>query len=131
MMVPAPTMLLTMDEAADALCMSRRSLQDWLADYPVDSAGIPFYVPNGNRKLFAPSDIARILAAKREKEARRIKNASQRPGSSSRPGRGKRRSGRSAERTPESLWTTAREFLTSARPSVSSRRGERSQSGRS
>src|SRR5262249_41282755 len=120
-------LLLTMDEAAIRLRSSRRSLQDWLAAHPTDPAGVPYYVPNGRRKLFAEADIARILAAKREDEARRIRERDKCRGSSSRRVKAKRITGTSVESTAASLWTTARELLMSERRSASSKRGVGSQ----
>src|SRR5262245_60011600 len=89
----------TMDEAASELGMSRRKLQDWLAEHPVDSAGLPYYVPNGNRKLFSADDIGRINLARREREARRIQEVTPCRGNSSRRVRAKRRIGTSGENT--------------------------------
>lgn len=63
---------LTLDEAADALRVSKRWLQYWLADHPVDSAGMPFYVPMGTKKTFEESDILRIRAAIRREEQCRL-----------------------------------------------------------
>ena len=67
----APVMR-TMDDAAAALSISRRRLVQWLAQHPTDEVGVPFYVPNGNRKLFSDTDITRIIAFRRELEARRL-----------------------------------------------------------
>lgn len=63
---------LTLDEAADALRVSKRWLQYWLADHPVDSAGMPFYVPMGRNKTFEESDITRIRSAIRREEQCRL-----------------------------------------------------------
>src|SRR6266403_3947347 len=62
----------TMDEAADELLVSRRWLEYWLADHPVDATGTPFYVPMGRRKTFEQNDIARIRACIREEERCRL-----------------------------------------------------------
>lgn len=63
---------LTLCEAADALRVSKRWLQYWLADHPVDSAGMPFYVPMGRNKTFEEADITRIRAAIRREEQCRL-----------------------------------------------------------
>ena len=63
---------LTLDEAAQALRVSRRWLEYWLAAHPVDAAGSPFYVPMGRRKTFEQNDIARIRACIREEERCRL-----------------------------------------------------------
>jgi hypothetical protein len=63
---------LTLDEAAADLRVSRRWLEYWLADHPVDAAGTPFYVPMGRRKTFELTDIARIRACIREEEKCRL-----------------------------------------------------------
>ncbi len=52
--------------------MSKRWLQYWLAENPVDSAGLPFYVPIGRNKRFDVADIGRIKAAIREGERCRL-----------------------------------------------------------
>ena len=52
--------LLTINEAAAELRVSRRWLEYWLVENPVDPAGVPFYVPMGRRKKFAREDIERI-----------------------------------------------------------------------
>src|SRR6266700_1659666 len=63
---------LTLIEAAEDLRVSRRWLEYWLADHPVDGTGIPFYVPMGRRKTFEQTDIARIRACIREEERCRL-----------------------------------------------------------
>jgi hypothetical protein len=63
---------LTIAEAAEDLRVSRRWLEYWLADHPVDAAGTPFYVPMGRRKTFEDADIARIRAVIREEERCRL-----------------------------------------------------------
>lgn len=62
----------TIVEAAQILGWSRRSLQVFLRDNPCDDAGVPFYYPNGNRKLFTGRDVERIRAFTREQERRRL-----------------------------------------------------------
>jgi DNA-binding transcriptional MerR regulator len=65
-------MMLTIKEAAAELRVSKQWLQYWLAANPVDAAGVPFYVPMGNRKRFEPQDIDRIRAYMRDLEAARL-----------------------------------------------------------
>src|SRR6266702_2658066 len=62
----------TIDQAAAELLVSRRWLEYWLADHPVDATGNPFYVPMGRRKTFEQNDIARIRACIREEERCRL-----------------------------------------------------------
>jgi hypothetical protein len=64
--------MLTIIEAAAELRVSRRWLEYWLAANPVDTDGIPFYVPTGRSKKFAPTDIERMLAHMRDLEAARL-----------------------------------------------------------
>jgi hypothetical protein len=64
----------TLDEAAQALRVSRRWLEYWLAAHPVDAAGSPFYVPMGRRKTFEQNDVTRIRACIREEERCRLKS---------------------------------------------------------
>lgn len=61
-----------MVEAAAQLCVSRRWLQGFLSTNPTDAAGVPFYVPLGNRKKFTDQDIARILKFSRDAEQQRL-----------------------------------------------------------
>ena len=84
---------MTMAEAARELRKSRRWLQDWLRDHPVDAAGIPFYAPLGRTKTFSVSDLERIRATAREEERCRL--------NSSRPGKAKRRTTPSGAPTSE------------------------------
>jgi hypothetical protein len=65
-------MMLTINEAAAELRVSRRWLEYWLAANPVDAAGVPFYVPMGRSKKFASTDIERMLAHMRDMEAARL-----------------------------------------------------------
>jgi hypothetical protein len=99
------TALLTMDEAAKELRVSRRWFQDFIQDYP-------YYRKVGRKKLFTAEDVARLIGA-----------LPPCPGSSSRPSKAKRRIGTSAANTSESLWTTARELLKNEPRDASSRRG--------
>jgi DNA-binding transcriptional MerR regulator len=64
--------MLTIKEAAAELRVSKQWLQYWLAANPVDVAGVPFYVPMGNRKRFEPRDLDRISAHMRNLEAARL-----------------------------------------------------------
>src|SRR5262245_14994901 len=99
------TALLTMDEAAKELRVSRRWLQDFIQDHP-------YYRTAGRKKLFTTEDMARLIGALPC------------PGSSSRPAKAKRHTGTSGASTSASLWTTARELLKSERRGASSRCGE-------
>jgi len=54
---------LTMDDTASRLHKSRRWLQDWLRNHPVDRNGEPFYTPLGRTKTFDERDIQRIRDA--------------------------------------------------------------------
>jgi len=54
---------LTLPEAAKELRKSKRWLQDWLANNPVDAVGRPFCSQLGRSKVFRESDISRILDA--------------------------------------------------------------------
>src|SRR5262249_6401063 len=56
----------SMDEAAQRVPCSRRWLQQFLANNPADKAGVPFYYPIGNRKMFTDADINRIRNFNRE-----------------------------------------------------------------
>lgn len=58
---------LTLIEAAAELRISKRTLQNWLSQYPVDAEGVPFYIKIGRAKTFEPNDIDRIRAFLREK----------------------------------------------------------------
>ena len=62
----------TFTEAADELRVSERWLRYWLAEHPVDAAGVPFYIPMGRRKTFEPSDIDRIRSFIRDLERVRL-----------------------------------------------------------
>jgi hypothetical protein len=64
--------MLTINETAGELRVSRRWLEYWLAANPVDAVGVPFYVPMGRSKKLAASDIERMLAYMRELEAARL-----------------------------------------------------------
>ena len=55
-------------DAALRLGVSRQWLRKFLRKHPADEAGIPFYVPIGNRKRFTERDLERILEANREIE---------------------------------------------------------------
>jgi len=66
------TRSLTLDEAAAELRISKRQLQYWLSENPVDADGVPFYIKIGRGKTFEPNDIDRIRAFLREKERQRL-----------------------------------------------------------
>ena len=63
-----------MVEAAAELRKTTRWFKEWLAENPVDEAGVPFYVPMGRTKIFEASDIARIRAHIRRGEQCRLKS---------------------------------------------------------
>ena len=85
----------TMEEAARWLRISRRKLQDVVKRHPL-------YYPNGNRKLFAESDLVALREAIRRESCR---------SSSFRPARAKRHSGPSVGHTSASMWTEAQSLL--------------------
>lgn len=58
--------MLTLAQAAAEIGVSKRWLQYWLAEHPVDGAGLPFYVPVGCHKRFERSDCERIKVALRK-----------------------------------------------------------------
>jgi hypothetical protein len=95
--------LLTLNETAKVFGKSRRWLQKWLRDHPVDSKGKPFYSQVGRTKWFRRNDIDRIL------DANMIDIRCQ--SDSSRPAPVKRRTIHSEERTSASMWTEALELL--------------------
>jgi hypothetical protein len=68
------TRAITLVEAAETLCKTPRWLKAWLAENPVDEAGIPFYVPMGRTKIFEISDVARIREHIRRSEQCRLKS---------------------------------------------------------
>jgi hypothetical protein len=107
--------MLTLAEAAAELRKSRRWLQDWLRDHPVDASGIPFYAPLGRAKTFDDTDLARIRAATREEERCRLSSLTR--------GQAKRRTIQGAERTAESTLTALRALLTSGKRTTSSKDG--------
>lgn len=80
--------ILTMDEAAERLRISRRALQEILKDHP-------FYFQNGRRKLFTEGDIASIIEALRVNPSR-LNTPIQ--------STGKRRRGRFAASTSGPMW---------------------------
>ena len=59
-------------DAAKRIGVSRLWLRKFLRQNPVDKAGIPFYVPVGNRKRFTERDLERILEANREAEKEKL-----------------------------------------------------------
>ena len=61
--------------AAERLGVSKWWLQKFLRQHPVDKAGVPFYVPIGNRKRFTELDLERILEMKRNVEKDRLLSA--------------------------------------------------------
>jgi len=66
--------MITLAQAATEIGVSKRWLQYWLADNPVDRAGVPFYVPIGRNKRFDQADCDRIKKAIREAEGCRLKS---------------------------------------------------------
>jgi hypothetical protein len=104
-----------LSEAARELRKSRRWLQDWLRDHPVDAVGIPFYAPMGRTKTFDENDLTRIRAAVREEERCRLNQ--------SRPAKAKARTGRAVAPTSESTLTALRNMLGSGRQRQSSKNG--------
>src|SRR5262245_34311180 len=84
-----------MDEAAERLHKSRRWLQDWLRENPVDERGQPYYSPLGRDD----HDLERIRAAAKEEERCRL--------SSSRRVRVRRRTGAFAAPTSDATLTEA------------------------
>jgi hypothetical protein len=64
--------LLSIKQAAAELSVSQQWLKYWLVTNPVDTAGVPFYVPIGRRWKFQPQDIERILAHLRVLESVRL-----------------------------------------------------------
>jgi DNA-binding transcriptional MerR regulator len=61
--------------AAERLGVSKRWLQKFLRQHPVDRAGVPFYVPFGSRKRFTEKDLERILEMNRNAEIDRLLSA--------------------------------------------------------
>jgi hypothetical protein len=61
--------------AAERLGVSKRWLQKFLRQNPVDRAGVPFYVPFGSRKRFTEKDLERILEMNRNAEKDRLLSA--------------------------------------------------------
>jgi hypothetical protein len=66
----APTY--SMDQAAERLRISRRTLQDWLRMHPADQHGDPLHSKIGSRKIFNDEDIGRIRTAALEEERLRL-----------------------------------------------------------
>ena len=62
-------------DAAERLGVSKWWLQKFLRQHPVDRAGVPFYVPFGNRKRFTERDLERILEMNRSAEKDRLQSA--------------------------------------------------------
>jgi hypothetical protein len=58
--------IFNMEQAADQLHISRRTLQDWLRMNPADQHGNPYYSKVGSRKTFSYKDIDRIRSPARE-----------------------------------------------------------------
>ena len=59
-------------DAAQRIGVSKRWLREFVRQHPSDKAGIPFYVPVGNRKRFTERDLERILDANREAEKEKL-----------------------------------------------------------
>jgi DNA-binding transcriptional MerR regulator len=62
-------------DAAERLGVSKRWLQKFLRQHPVDTSGVPFYIPIGNRKRFTERDLERILETNRNAEKDRLLSA--------------------------------------------------------
>ena len=62
-------------DAAGRLGVSKWWLQKFLRQHPVDRAGVPFYVPFGNRKRFTERDLERILEMNRTAEKDKLLSA--------------------------------------------------------
>lgn len=92
---------LTLKEAAAKLRKSERWLWDWLDKHPRDRFDRPYYHLAGRTKLLSEGDLARIY------------EDLPCPSSFVRPARAKRRTGKSEDRTSESLWNEAQELLKS------------------
>ena len=102
----------TLAEAAVRLRKSKRWLQAWLAENPMDAAGRPFCSKLGRSRLFREGDIERILDASMSAPPCRS--------SFSRPAPEKRRTGPSAAATCASLLTEAQELLGEAQLNLNS-----------
>ena len=96
----------TMDEAAELIHVSRRSMQEIVKRHP-------FYYVNGHKKLFTEADIAAIVTGLRQE-------ALPCPSPSNRHAKASRQTGRSAAPTSASAWTRAQELLSKRSPSKSS-----------
>jgi len=107
----------TLSEAAKELRKSRRWLQDWLRDHPVDRYGVPFYSPLGRAKMFSDSDLTRILETTREEERCRLNSSNRRK-------KGARRTSASGARTSESMSTEALRLANAGKPTKSSKDGK-------
>src|SRR6516164_5101236 len=94
--------LLTIEEAAAVLRVSRRWLNEWLGKNP------DCYIPAGRKKRLDHADVERIKARLREGNRCRSR--------SGHLARGIRRTGRSVERISDSTLTAALELATSASP---------------
>jgi excisionase family DNA binding protein len=64
--------LLTITEVAAALSVSKQWLKYWLISNPVDTEGLPFYLPIGRRWKFERQDVDRILLHMRMCESARL-----------------------------------------------------------
>jgi len=103
-----------MEEAAEALGMCRRNLQDLVKKYP-------FYYPNGRRKLFEEKDIDALRTAlRREAEEERDQCRSK----LSRPEKARRHITASAGRTSGSIWTEAQKRVAELKRQDSSSSGK-------
>src|SRR5688572_243071 len=98
------TALLTMDEVAAELRVSRRWLQDFVQEFP-------YYRHAGRKKLFTAEDVARLI------------EAMPCPGNSSRRAKARPHSGTSGASTSASLLTEVRALARGERPPRSSAHG--------
>ena len=70
-------MTYSLTEAADELGVSRGWLQKFLRAQPVDTDGVPFYFPVGNRKKFTERDLERLIETIRDRERQRLESSRQ------------------------------------------------------
>src|SRR5262249_28152359 len=74
----AMSLTYSLTEAARRLGISRRWLQNFLRDEPVDKNGSPFYVLFGRRKRFNERDLERIIETLRDQERQKLESSQSR-----------------------------------------------------